>query len=54
MTSECGKNKKVADEAIAECATDVEDVFTTLRTFKVNFQFHIKTWGFYLSIFHGL
>ena len=23
MTSKCGKNKKVAHEAIAECATDV-------------------------------
>jgi len=27
MTSKCGKNKKVADEAIAECVTDVLTTF---------------------------
>ena len=27
MTSKCGKNKKVAHEAIAECATDVLTTF---------------------------
>ena len=27
MTSECGKNKKVAHEAIAECVTDVLTTF---------------------------
>ena len=29
MTSKCGKNKKVAHEAIAECVTDVYDVIYT-------------------------
>ena len=27
MTSKCGKNKKVAHEAIAECVTDVLTTF---------------------------
>ena len=27
MTSKCGKNKKVAHEAIAECVTDVLNIF---------------------------
>ena len=27
MTSKCGKNKKVAHEAIAECVTDVLTIF---------------------------
>ena len=26
MTSKCGKNKKVAHEAIAECVTDEEEL----------------------------
>ena len=29
MTSKCGKNKKVAHEAIAECVTDVLTTFLT-------------------------
>ena len=28
MTSKCGKNKKVAHEAIAECVTDVFSTFS--------------------------
>jgi len=28
MTSKCGKNKKVAHKAIAECVTDVTDTIT--------------------------
>ena len=30
MTSKCGKNKKVAHEAIAECVTDVQGTAETL------------------------
>ena len=30
MTSKCGKNKKVAHEAIAECVTDVLTTFSRL------------------------
>ena len=30
MTSKCGKNKKVAHEAKAECVTDVLNVFCDL------------------------
>ena len=32
MTSKCGKNKKVAHEAIAECVTDVLIVLLSIQT----------------------
>ena len=58
MTSECGKNKKVAQEAIAQCVTDDVikhfDVFCDLllnrRTATWNpFNIHLYT-GLYLHL----
>ena len=35
MTSKCGKNKKVAHEAIAECVTDVLKALETLTRSRI-------------------
>jgi len=54
MTSKCGKNKKVAHEAIAECVTDVLTTFLRPRQHGIYLFYTIKkhtTSAFYFKIF---
>ena len=48
MTSKCGKNKKVAHKAIAECVTDVLTTFWHLLWSIILLNRHTATWNLFV------